>query len=455
METKKKITFIGAMLMGIGCIVGSGIFGTLPTVAAEIGPGVIYALAGAAVVVVLRGISRMYTCAALPSSASSFVHASKLIHPLLGSALCFNAFLQPTMVSLFGVLFASYFKALFPGLPLSDTVVSVGLLLAFACVAWFGNRTSATVGNVMVVLLLAAMVLYIILGLPRLDPNNVSFMQVVRPGIALSGVAASIGVLTSSLSGASSVAEIADDVENPGRTVPLALVLCPVIVAVLYILMAVVTIGVVPYAEVESLSQVAERFMSPALLTFFIVGGPICGVVTSLIPVALACVATMSFGGKLEVFPKVFCQENRHGVPVLSLLLVTAISVGICATGATFGVVMTIFSFTNTLAELPNTLLPIFAYKKYPKTCDNSSVHMNHRLAAALAIVTCCICAYLCVEMALTLTPGTVAGILAVYGVGLVYLFFRIRYLKAQGKDLFADMRIPLPAWEEKEASYK
>ena len=36
METKKKITLIGALLMGIGCIVGSGIFGTLPTVAAEI-----------------------------------------------------------------------------------------------------------------------------------------------------------------------------------------------------------------------------------------------------------------------------------------------------------------------------------------------------------------------------------------------------------------------------------
>ena len=43
METKekKKIGLIGALLMGIGCIVGSGIFGTLPTVIAEYGSGVI------------------------------------------------------------------------------------------------------------------------------------------------------------------------------------------------------------------------------------------------------------------------------------------------------------------------------------------------------------------------------------------------------------------------------
>ena len=59
METKekKKIGLIGALLMGIGCIVGSGIFGTLPTVIAEYGSGVIWALLGAAFVVVLRSLS--------------------------------------------------------------------------------------------------------------------------------------------------------------------------------------------------------------------------------------------------------------------------------------------------------------------------------------------------------------------------------------------------------------
>ena len=108
METKekKKIGLIGALLMGIGCIVGSGIFGTLPTVIAEYGSGVIWALLGAAFVVVLRSLSLMYTSAAIPSSAAQFMWAAKLMHPYAGVFVSLSSILMPTMVSLFGTLFA-------------------------------------------------------------------------------------------------------------------------------------------------------------------------------------------------------------------------------------------------------------------------------------------------------------------------------------------------------------
>lgn len=102
METKekKKIGLLGALLMGIGCIVGSGIFGTLPTVIAEYGSGVIWALLGAAFVVVLRCLSMMYTSAAIPSSAAQFMWATKLIHPYAGVYVSLSSILMPTMVSL-------------------------------------------------------------------------------------------------------------------------------------------------------------------------------------------------------------------------------------------------------------------------------------------------------------------------------------------------------------------
>lgn len=295
---KKKIGLIGAILMGIGCIVGSGIFGTLPTVANEYGPGIIWALIGAAFVVVLRSISVMYTSAALPTTASQFMWASKLWSPYVGVFISLSTLLMPTMVALFGVLFSMYFQPLFPGIAISGTAAAVILLLVFAAIAWFGNKTTVSISNIMVALLMIAIFLYVILGIPNIDANNVTFGQIVNPGIGISSLAAAIGVLTSSLSGASSVSQIANDVKRPERTIPTVMVLCPVAVAILYILMAVVTIGVVPSAEVESLSQVASHFMSPALLTFFIVGGPICGIITSLIPVALACVALIEFSAR-------------------------------------------------------------------------------------------------------------------------------------------------------------
>lgn len=450
---KKKIGLIGAILMGIGCIVGSGIFGTMPTVAAEYGPGIVYALLGAAVVVILRAMSLLYTSSALPTTAAQFVWASKLVHPALGAFISISAILMPTMVSLFGVLFADYFIQLFPNLGVTPTMASVGLLVVFGVIAWFGNKTSVDVSNIMVVLLLIAIFLYIFLGLPNIDADNVTFGEIIRPGIGISTIAAAIGVLTSSLSGASSVAQLANDIKKPERNVPLALALCPLIVAIIYILMAVVTIGVVPYAEVTTLTDVANHFMSPALLTFFIVGGPICGIITSLVPVALACVALVEYSARMKVFPACFAKRNGHGTAYWSLVLVMGIAIVICATGATFGVVMTIFSFVNTLSEIPNTLSPIFAHRKYPKICDNSPVKMPYPLAFVLAIVTACICAYLCYEMILTLDSTAAIGILAVYVVGYLYFFARIRFLKGKGVDLIAEMKEPVAEWEEKERS--
>ena len=300
-----------------------------------------------------------------------------------------------------------------------------------------------------------AIFLYIVLGLPNLDADNVTFGEIIKPGIGISSLAAAIGVLTSSLSGASSVSQIADDVKNPGKTVPFALVLCPVIVAVVYILMAVVTIGVVPSAEVESLSQVASHFMSPALLTFFIIGGPICGIITSLVPVALACVALFEFSAREKVYPAILAKRNKHGVAYWSLFIVMAIAIGICATGATFGVVMTVFSFCNTISNCRTRYHLYLHIKKYPKCCENSSVKMGVQVARCLAILTCIICLYLSVQMALTLDFKTVALILAVYVIGYIYFFIRAKYLKNKGEDLMEELRQPYAPWEEKEASYQ
>ena len=68
----------------------------------------------------------------------------------------------------------------------------------------------------------------------------------------------------------------------------LHLKLCtPVVVAVIYILMAVVTLGAMPEGQLTTLSEVAKGFLPPALVTFFIVGGPLCGVLTSMVPVIM------------------------------------------------------------------------------------------------------------------------------------------------------------------------
>ena len=83
---KKKITLLGAIMLGVGSIMGTGIFGTIPTVISQYREAVILALILAALNTVRASISTMYTSAAIPVSASGFMWAAKLL-TLSGIAL--------------------------------------------------------------------------------------------------------------------------------------------------------------------------------------------------------------------------------------------------------------------------------------------------------------------------------------------------------------------------------
>lgn len=126
--------------------------------------------------------------------------------------------------------------------------------------------------------------------------------------------------------------------------------------------MAVVSLGTMDGDQITTLSDVANQFMSPALVTFFIVGGPLCGVLTSMVPQIMLSVASVEAAAEAEVYPEFLCRRNKHNVPVGILIYVMAFAIICSVTGAGFGVLMTVFSFVNTLSNLmmaPGTLLPV------------------------------------------------------------------------------------------------
>lgn len=258
--TAKKIGLIGCIATGIGCIIGSGIFGSPPTVINDIGPGVILALVGAVIYTLAKMIPNVYVSSVIPTSGSFFVAPTKLAHPALGMFMAAQNLLQPVLVSVFAVLFADYFVVLFPALAGQETLVSIAILIVYAILAYLGNHTFASINSIMVGVLLVAMAVYIFVGLPNIVAESLKLTDMFGAGLKVTTLGSAIAVLSSSLSGGASVAQIADDVKNPRRNIPLALILAPTLVALIYILMAIVTIGVVPNAQIATLADVGEKF---------------------------------------------------------------------------------------------------------------------------------------------------------------------------------------------------
>ena len=330
-NTKKKIGLLGCIGTGIGAIIGSGIFGSLPTVINDIGTGIVLALLATIVYTLAKTIPNVYLSSVAPASGSFFIAPTKLIHPAVGVFMAAQNLLQPVLISVFAVLFGDYFVALFPALEGYKTLISIVILPIYTGIAWQGNHTFAFVNNIMVVVLMVAMGCYIFVGMPSIDTSRLTLGEIFNPGVKLTSFAAAVGVLASSLSGGSAVSQIADDVKNPNRNIPLALLLSPTIVAFIYIGMGVVTIGCMPAGELTTLSEVGKTFLPSGLLTFFIVGGPLFGVLTSMVPVIMLTCAQIQAAADNDLFPAFVGKKNKNGVSPVILCFVMLFSILPCS----------------------------------------------------------------------------------------------------------------------------
>lgn len=454
-NTKKKIGLLGCIGTGIGAIIGSGIFGSLPTVINDIGTGIVLALLATIVYTLAKTIPNVYLSSVTPASGSFFIAPTKLIHPAVGVFMAAQNLLQPVLISVFAVLFGDYFVALFPVLEGYKTLISIVILLIYTGIAWQGNHTFAFVNNIMVIVLMVAMGCYIFIGMPSIDTSRLTLGEIFSPGVKLTSFAAAVGVLASSLSGGSAVSQIADDVKNPNRNIPLALLLSPTIVAFIYIAMGVVTIGCMPAGELTTLSEVGKTFLPSGLLTFFIVGGPLFGVLTSMVPVIMLTCAQIQAAADNDLFPAFVAKKNKNGVSPVILGFVMLFSIGCVATGSSFGVLMTVFSFVNALSDIVLCMVPFFLKKKYPHACNHSTFKMAIGLVYALSAFAFIVAAYLAHAMISTLGMTVWLMILGAVVLFVIYILIRIAYLKKHGRDLIAELKQPYEPWEARERECK
>lgn len=451
----KKLGLLACIATGIGAIIGSGIFGSLPTAINDIGATVILAFVAATIYTIAKMFPAVYSSSIIPASGSFFLMPTKLIHPVVGLYMAIQNLLQPVLISVFAVLFADYFCSLIPALTGMEALVGVIVLIIYAVLAYLGNYLFASINSIIVAVLMIAIALYVFVGLPNMNPGQLTLGMIFKGGVKLTTFAACVSILASSLSGGSAVSQIANDIKNPRRDIPLALILSPSIVAIIYILMAIVTLGCMPSGELTTLSAVSGTFLSHGLVIFFVVGGPICGVLTSMVPVIMLTCAQIQAAAENEVFPKFLGKKNKYGISPWILAYTMLFAILCVATGSSFGVLMTIFSAVNALSDIPTCIVPFFLRKRYPHACNHAGIKINFTLVAVLAVFAAVVAVILAYSSFATLGIQVWGLILGFMSCAVIYFFIRIKYLKSKGRDLIAELKVPHAEWEAREAECK
>jgi APA family basic amino acid/polyamine antiporter len=257
-ELERNLGFLEAMTLGGGTMIGAGIF-VLPGVAAEnAGPASSVSFAIAGVVALLAALSLSELATAMPVAGGSYHYVNRALGGLFGSIVGWGMWTGLMFASAFYMIgFGQYIVAPIPFLDGRAMVIMLGLLGLGLLVGinYYGTEESSRLQNVMIGTETAIVLVFVLVGLFFIDPANLD--PFAPTGTA--GILATTGIVFVSFLGFEIIATVAGEIRDPGRTIPLTMVLSVTLVTLLYVLVMLVSTGVVPAEALgESLVPVSD-----------------------------------------------------------------------------------------------------------------------------------------------------------------------------------------------------
>lgn len=448
MKKNQKMGLFSSTLMGIGSIIGASIFATTP-IAIKIvgGNGIVVGFLLAALFVFLKTWPEMALTSALPANGASYMHLTRLVHPALGILHSLNYLvLGPMKIATMSLTFSTYFCMLVPWPPIP---VAIAIALIFTVITLYGIQLAAWVQNVLVAVLLVALGLYIFKGW---GATQVSLSEVLSSTWQLTKMWAAMGIMHGSLIGANALMYVADEIDNPGRTIPLAFIIGTVVTTIIYAAMAYVTVGVMPqWFRIDNLATTAKVFMSPGMLAFFISGGALLAVVTSINAAILMFSRSHFAGAKDGLYPAVIMQMNKYGTPANAIWLNSIIAIIAMASGFNLTDVVNITSIPGTLLTPIIFSAIFFIPKKFPASYKTSWLAIPHWINCLIAIVASAVSLLLGSYVLKQMKPKNYITMIVFYAVAAIYVYFRYTQLKKNGVDMFETMRKPPEHWLARE----
>jgi APA family basic amino acid/polyamine antiporter len=244
-ELERTLGFLEAMTLGGGTMIGAGIF-ILPGIAARnAGPASSLSYAIAGLVALLAALSLSELATGMPIAGGSYHYVNRALGGLFGAIVGWGMWTGLMFASAFYMVgFGQYIVAPIPGFDGRHFVIALGLigLTLLVGVNYYGTDESSALQNWMIGVETAIVVVFVAVGLFFIDSANLTPFAPTGP----TGIIATTGIVFVSFLGFEIIATVAGEIKNPGRTIPLSMILSVVSVTLLYVLVMLVSTGSVP-----------------------------------------------------------------------------------------------------------------------------------------------------------------------------------------------------------------
>lgn len=407
---QRDLGLFDAVGVGLGAVMGAGIFVVTGIAAGVAGPAFLLGLLIAGMAATFNGLSSAQLAAVYPQSGGTYEYGYQVLNPWLGFGAGWMFLVSKLAAGgVVAIGFGSYLAVLFPGVNPNIAGVFAAVVLTLA--NYFGIKKAGKLNLLIVSITLSALLYFVASGIPAVSLAN---LQPFAP-TGWAGVTRAAALLFFAFTGYARIATLGEEVSNPKKTIPRAIIITLFTSVVLYAAVAFVAVASVGAEELSRttspLGHAAATFAMPAVP--LVVGIAACTAMLGVLLSQLLGISRMMFAmARKEDLPAPLARVHaRHKVPHMGVFVSGGIIVLLCLFGsldfivsaATFSILL-YYSIANIAAI------------KMPK---------EQRLFASWVPVAGLL---VCLAMAASLSFQTIVAGLSLLGAGVLFRLFYRKY---------------------------
>ncbi|MET8833772.1 APC family permease [Micromonospora sp. NPDC004540] len=235
-QLARRLGVPDAVVIGLGSMLGAGVFVVFaPAAAAAGGAGLLVALAVAGFIAFCNATSSARLAARYPESGGTYVYGRERLHPFAGFLAGWGFVIGKTAsCAAMALTIGAY---LWPG---RARLVAVLAVVAVTAVNLRGVGKTAAATRVLVGVVLTVLAVVAVTGAPHVAPDRLAGFA----DTGVRGVLTAAGLLFFAFAGYARIATLGEEVRDPERTIPRAVPLALGVVLAIYLVLAVVAVGV-------------------------------------------------------------------------------------------------------------------------------------------------------------------------------------------------------------------
>jgi len=327
-ELKRGMGLFHLTMYGVGLILGAGIYVLIGEATGLAGAAVWIAFVLGVIVALFAGLSYAELSSIFPKAAAEYTFVKNAFKNnffafIIGWLTVITSMITAATVALG---FGGYFSE-FLDIPIViSAIILIGIL---SIVNFIGIKEASWTNTVFTIIEAAGLILVIIIGFTISEPEPVNYFE---SPTGFTGIIIAFVLIFFAFIGFEDMANVAEEVKNPKKIIPRAIILAVIISGIIYVLVSLAVVRVINWEDLSSssapLADVVKRGLGTQGHTIF--SGIALFAITNTVLITLIAGARMMYGmAREKSFPNILAKvHSKTKTPWVAIIVIMIMAVG-------------------------------------------------------------------------------------------------------------------------------